>query len=190
MEKRSDDYTFLLIPGKNDGKTFSLRLSRRMLVLAAALGVVAVALGIALFCITVTALKKMHTLADLKTEYGMLIIENNRWRLLNRKIQRLDTLAAYLEQLAGAAPVRPASGERIPFPSADAVRGNVPAPAPVPAAQEDSMPTTPPVYGWITQKFSNDTAPDAVFHPGIDIAAVTGTPNHRRRSGNGCRCFR
>jgi murein DD-endopeptidase MepM/ murein hydrolase activator NlpD len=117
-------------------------------------------------------LHKEHVLAGLRSDNAALVKETGRLRLLAQKVGRLDTLAAYLQGLAeiGPPPLE-AAGKSVSFGMGDSMLA-----AENTAGNEDSMPTTPPVRGWVTQKFSIDTVRRGIAHPGIDIAAAEGTP--------------
>ena len=173
MDKQGFKYTVMVIPGRNGGRSFSLGISKAMIVVAAVLS------GMVLL----NAARKMHLLSELKVENTRLKNENLQWSHFYPKIAHMDSLAVYLGQLAAIVPpsTKPGSASTpgpdtfsVPFGlrGEDELAGSAEEGAP---AAEDSMPTTPPVRGWITQKFFSDTLHKWATHPGIDIAAAEGT---------------
>jgi murein DD-endopeptidase MepM/ murein hydrolase activator NlpD len=172
MDSNGKGYTILLIPGHNNGKTISIHCSRSALIILAVMGAVILLLAGFAMVSTYDALHKAHQLSVLRSDNEVLARENGQVKQLAQKIGKLDTLADYLQGLAESGPdVQTRSGAGVP-----------PSPVHESAAAEgapgaeDSIPTTPPVQGWVTQKFSNDTTRRGIAHPGIDIAADEGTP--------------
>jgi len=171
MDRKDRSYTLLLIPGHNNGKTISLHCSRTALIAAAITGVLVLIMAGFATLTSFDSVRKAHALAELKSANEVLVKENGRVRELALKLGRLDTLAAYLQGLAEINPSSPKPrAADIVLPGSDGVEADNT------AAIEDSMPSTPPVRGWVTQKFSIDTVRRGGAHPGIDIAADEGTP--------------
>jgi len=166
-------YTVLLIPGHKNGKTISVHFSRSALF--ALVGVSGLILLLAGFATVASfdALRTRHVIAELRSENGILVKENNYIRLLAQKIGKLDTLANYLQGLAEISPSSQTDlvankNLSLGSDSMQSVDNKV--------GIEDSVPTTLPVRGWVTQKFSNDTTHHGIAHLGIDIAADEGMP--------------
>jgi murein DD-endopeptidase MepM/ murein hydrolase activator NlpD len=178
MDRKERSYTVLLVPGHNSGKTLSFHCSRFTLIVLAVLGAVILLLAGFATVASFDALRKERLLAGLRADNEALTKENGRVRLLAQKIGKLDTLAAYLQGLAEITPSsRSAHGADTPSAAASSlgVGDSMQAMENTPIV-EDSLPTTPPVRGWVTQKFSIDTVRRGIAHPGIDIAASEGTP--------------
>ena len=176
MEKKGSGYTILLIPGPNGGKTFSFALSRNAVLAAIAIGaLLLLAAGFLTFAFF-DSTHKARVLSELRKENTELLKENSEFQLLYRKIARMDTIATYLQQLSeplappGALKSGPPSGE----PSQPDTSVEIATDRTNGAAE--FVPTTPPVKGWITQKYTTDTTRRGISHPGIDIAAGEGTP--------------
>jgi murein DD-endopeptidase MepM/ murein hydrolase activator NlpD len=173
MNSKGRSYTILLIPGHKNGKTISIHCSRSAFItLAGVSGLIVLLAGFTTFA-SFDTLRKRHVIAELRRENGILIKENNYVRLLTQKIEKLETLANYLQQLAEISPSSQADliADKTPYLGSDSMQS-----VENKTGIEDSMPTTLPVRGWVTQKFSSDTTHRGIAHLGIDIAADKGTP--------------
>ncbi len=171
MDRKDRSYTLLLIPGHNNGKTISVHCSHFALVAGVITGALVLVMAGFATVTSFDSVRKARALAELRSANEMLVKENARVSDLSLKIGKLDTLAAYLQGLAEINPSSPKPrAADIVFPGSNGVDADNA------AGIEDSMPSTAPVRGWVTQKFSIDTVRRGGAHPGIDIAADEGTP--------------
>jgi len=177
MEKKGSGYTILFIPGTNGGKTFSFAVSKSAITAGLIIGGLLLLAACFLTFAFFDSARKGRLLSELRKENIELQKENTEFQILYRKIARMDTIATYLQQLAEPSsttggikaghlneePSQPDTSVEI---ATDRTSG----------AADQFIPTTPPVKGWITQKYTTDTTRRGISHPGIDIAAGEGTP--------------
>jgi murein DD-endopeptidase MepM/ murein hydrolase activator NlpD len=192
MNKNSPTYTIMIIPEQNGEKSFSIRVSRTVIILlVVVLSVIAAATGF-ITLKSAQAAKKLHYFSVLTKDNEFLSRENAQLRLIHQKIGRIDTVASYLENLSALSPIADKANaptlireenirakttdkpiaveknsERTANDKSSAIRGTA-------DLSDETVPMVLPVEGWITQQFTEDTTQGGSVHPGIDIAAAEG----------------
>jgi murein DD-endopeptidase MepM/ murein hydrolase activator NlpD len=197
MAKIARTYTIMVVPERNGSRSYSLRVSRPVII-AALVQLTVVVLAVALMLSkSADVVRKVNYYYKLRGDNEILIKENNQLRAVRQKVDRMDSLAAYLERLslapgaAEAAALRaaqkaaakraPDDTERTPGDrdarsvektSESGIR--IAGSTGQASVDQGGVPTILPVDGWITQPFSDDSTSGEKTHLGIDIAAAEG----------------
>jgi murein DD-endopeptidase MepM/ murein hydrolase activator NlpD len=190
MNKNAKTYTILIIPDRNGGKTFSLCLSKAVIILLFTFLLLFAGTAAWLLYESAVAAKKLQYFNALRSDNDKLSLEVNNLRQVNKQIVKLDSFAEYLERLSVVAHPAIKNKEKMlknevttsisVTDTAKTVKTNATVPEKggerdgVPDSNTKSPPLVMPVDGWITQQFNNDTSVGTVAHPGIDIAAAEG----------------
>ena len=183
MNKIARTYTIVIIPERNGGRSYSLSVSRPVIIAGLVQAVIVVLVVGVMLSKSADVVRKIHSYYRLRSENEFLIKENNELRTVRQKIGRMDSLASYLERLAappGALETAPAKagGNEAPPPGPDKpkpVTSREVAPELGGADPSDAaVPNVLPVEGWVTQQFNDDSSAGEKAHLGIDIAATQG----------------
>ena len=198
MQKGKKYYTIMFIPEGN-AKTFSIHVYRNIIYSLAAFTIVFL---IGFFCLIFKSgeiAAKLQLVYALRSDNKRLVEENQKLNYVRDKIDKIETLGAYLQKIATAA------GDSIkkPSPSAsagklgdetvfkmDGVDDNVDKMRQSAAdVYKDlrqrgevtegllaAIPNIQPTEGWITRKFISQPNDTEQAHLGIDFAATSGTP--------------
>jgi murein DD-endopeptidase MepM/ murein hydrolase activator NlpD len=190
MDKMPKNYTIIIIPDRNDGKSVSLCVSKTVIVIVIALVFVFAGAATLLLFESAAAAKKLQYFNTLRKDNEFLKKENEQFRLINNKIARIDSLAEYLERLtlvSQTAEKNRGNNKTIELMvrgigndtgksenQKKTFSGIVTEHQEPPEINTKSTPMALPVEGWITQQFIDDTTQGTAAHPGIDIAAEEG----------------
>jgi murein DD-endopeptidase MepM/ murein hydrolase activator NlpD len=174
MGRIARTYTIVIIPEREGNRSFSLRVSRPVIIAGLVQAIVVVLVVGVMLSKTADVVRKIHAFYALRTENESLRKENAELQKVREKVGRLDSLAAYLERLAlpsGMAGTGVATGAS----PADTAGGKLADPG-FSATDTAGTPDILPLDGWITQPYSDSAATGGAPHLGIDIAATAGTP--------------
>jgi murein DD-endopeptidase MepM/ murein hydrolase activator NlpD len=193
MPEKKNHYTVMFLPDDN-GRTFSIRLHKNIFrSLVAFLALFSLGIVVLLFSMGAIGIK-LQLVQTLRQQKQALELENQRLRNAFQKIRKLEVLSEYLHQMSldgldqaklaqfqiqhqAGTPDRGGAAAKQTGDSAQAGAENELAEnAAVPHRDYAALiPTIPPLEGWVTKSFSSgSTGRDD--HPGIDIAAASGTP--------------
>ena len=192
MGKIARTYTIMVVPERNGGRSYSLRVSRPVIIAALAQLIVVVLVVGLMLSKSAAVVRKIHYYYKLRSDNELLIRENNQLRSVRQVVGRMDSLAAYLERLSSApgsaeavalraaqkaAVLAAADTAKTPGGEGEAEKRKISAgcgAAAINGNLGESIPSVLPVEGWITQPFSDDTASGEKAHLGVDIAAAEG----------------
>ena len=197
MQKGKKYYTIMFIPEGN-AKTFSIHVYRNIIYSLAAFTVVFL---IGFFCLIFKSgeiAAKLQLVYALRSDNKKLIEENQKLNFVRDKIDKIESLGAYLQRIATAA------GDSIKKPSSAAAAGKVgdetiykkdgldeifdkirmsntevykdlKQRGEVSEGLLAAIPNIQPTEGWITRKFISQPNDTEQAHTGIDFAATSGT---------------
>jgi murein DD-endopeptidase MepM/ murein hydrolase activator NlpD len=187
MNKKSKYYTLMFVPEDN-GKTFSLRVHKWILKTLLIFLIVFLSGLLMLLFKSGEIAAKLQLLRLVTVENDRLNVENKQLRELKSKIDTLNMLSFYLEnlvipsKLSEKLKIKPLS---IPSPS---ILEEIKTPYNNNSYDEistqptnlnerlSSIPNIPPVNGWITRPFCATPDSYSDIHAALDFAASTGSP--------------
>ncbi len=186
MQKAKKYYTIMFIP-EGEAKTFSIHIYRNI-VYSCIVFIIVFFIGfLCLLFKTGEISAKLQLINTLRSENKKLIEENNKLNFLRYKIEKIETLGAYLQRMA----IMAGDTIRTKEISSNAIQRSGEVPVINKNALDENkefnqkrevsqgflsaVPNIEPTEGWITRKFvahQNDTEQ---VHSGMDFAATSGT---------------
>ncbi|NLG17009.1 MAG: M23 family metallopeptidase [Fibrobacter sp.] len=184
---KSKHYTLMFIPDDN-GKTFTLKIKRYVLHSIIIFTIFFIIGLIMLLYKSGEIAAKLQLMHLMKIENEQLSRENQNFKRLYRKLEDVERLSAYIHKLAVPA-VKTSSEIKNKKPeiekgelAGEAVNNlGITRSQTIFSSDESvdmvsSIPNIPPVEGWITRQFSEDSLGLQAGHLGLDFAAAHGTP--------------
>lgn len=186
MNKKTNHYTLMFVP-EDDGKTFSVRVHKWLLKTILIFLLLFFAGLLTLLFKSGEIAAKLQLLRIVTDENYRLSDENKKLKELRNKIDTLNMLSSYLENLV----IPPKLSEKLkiisPVASSSVIEKNVNSydkNTYVDASSQSSninerfssLPNIPPVNGWITRQFSILPDSNSESHKALDFAASKGSP--------------
>jgi murein DD-endopeptidase MepM/ murein hydrolase activator NlpD len=186
MNKKTNHYTLMFVP-EDDGKTFSVRVHKWLLKTILIFLLIFFAGLLTLLFKSGEIAAKLQLLRIVTDENYRLSDENKKLKELRNKIDTLNMLSSYLENLV----IPPKLSEKVkiisPVASSSVIEKNVNSydkNTYIDASSQSSninerfssLPNIPPVNGWITRQFSILPDSNSESHKALDFAASKGSP--------------
>lgn len=172
MKNRSKTITLMFFP-ENNGKSFTLRIHKYIIFSISILFFIFIAGFLILIFKSGEIAAKLQLLHVIKSENEKLALENTQLTSLSKKIENIEKICRYIENLAVIDEDKrdidteikilySKSNSKITGSNNDLLNEQI-----------VSIPNITPVEGWITRTFSSDSVNG---HQGVDFAASRGTP--------------